>query len=202
MHQDQDSWIWWEEHLLFILLDAGIQRFGLIYVPVVNQFDVSSRNASNTIFKARPCDDRWCAAARRGYPNRGIYWSLDICWSFDIWTSGNNQQLGIFDDWDPGPAEKIMRGPTEFVMIGILSIFADWVVKPPNEKTIICFPPKPLRCRRKVSTVDAYSMPLSLMGTGSGSCTKRVNWKNLFTLIWTDRFKKAVFKRERICGVC
>ena len=37
----------------------------------------------------------------------------------------NNQQLGIFDDWDPGPAEKIMRGPTEFVMIGILSIFAD-----------------------------------------------------------------------------
>jgi hypothetical protein len=73
MHHDQEFMIQRENHIPFILLDAGIQRFGLIYVPVVNQFDVSSRNASNTIFKARPCDDRWCAAARRGYPNRGIY---------------------------------------------------------------------------------------------------------------------------------
>ena len=33
---------------------------GLIYVPAVTKLDVSSLNASNTIFKAySTCDDRW-----------------------------------------------------------------------------------------------------------------------------------------------
>ena len=103
------------------MLDAGIQRFGLIYVPVKIQFDVSSWNASNTIFKDYSSDlatDRWCVLLLAEdtpivvftdpwiFADRLIFGLLVIINNWE-----NNQQLGIFDDWDPGPAEKIVRGP-------------------------------------------------------------------------------------------
>jgi hypothetical protein len=117
------------------LLDAGIQRFGLIYVPVKIQFDVSSWNASNTIFKDYSSDlatDRWCVLLLAEdtpivvftdpwiFADRLIFGLLVIInyWEFLM--------IGIRKNRAGAPRPKKSCGdPTEFVMIGILSIFAD-----------------------------------------------------------------------------
>jgi hypothetical protein len=103
------------------LLDAGIQRFGLIYGPVENQFDVSSRNASN--IKAYSLDlatiDGVLLAEEKFSPKLESQSDLLIFADLLIFRlrvirviiKGNNQILSIFADWDPGPAEKNLRGP-------------------------------------------------------------------------------------------
>ena len=106
MHHDQEFMIQRENHIPFILLDAGIQRFGLIYVPVKIQFDVSSWNASNTIFKDYSSDlatDRWCVLL--------LAEDTPIVVFTDPWIFADRLIFGllvIINNW-------------EFLMIGILA---------------------------------------------------------------------------------
>ena len=83
-----------------------------------NQFDVSSRNASN--IKAYSLDlatiDGVLLAEEKFSPKLESQSDLLIFANLLIFRlrviiKGNNQILSIFADWDPGPAEKNLRGP-------------------------------------------------------------------------------------------
>jgi hypothetical protein len=85
---------------------------------VENQFDVSSRNASN--IKAYSLDlatiDGVLLAEEKFSPKLESQSDLLIFANLLIFRlrviiKGNNQILSIFADWDPGPAEKNLRGP-------------------------------------------------------------------------------------------
>lgn len=93
------------------------------------QFDVSSWNASNTIFKDYSSDlatDRWCVLL--------LAEDTPIVVFTDPWIFADRLIFGllvIINYWEFLMIEILARpkkscgGPTEFVMIGILSIFAD-----------------------------------------------------------------------------